>query len=143
MSFLSRRHICCAAVLLLLQTNTQAELSIIVSAKRAPIKLAQDDVAKLFLAKTTTFPDGLRALPVDQNSGTPARDLFITKVLDKSESQLKAYWSRVVFTGVGTPPKEVGGDNEVKKLVADNPNFIGYIDKTKLDNSVIAVMSIE
>lgn len=132
-----------ATLLLFLHGNLQADLAIIVSAKRNPIKMSQEDVSKIFLAKTTTFADGSRALPVDQTSGTPLRELFNAKVLDKSESQLKAYWSRVVFTGTGTPPKEVGGDNEVKKLVADNPNLIGYIDQTKLDSSVVAIFSIE
>ena len=94
-------------------------------------------------AADASAADGMRALPVDQTSGTPMREQFNARVLDKSDSQLKAYWSRVVFTGTGTPPKEVGGDNEVKKLVADNPNLIGYIDKTKLDSSVVAILSIE
>lgn len=132
-----------ASLLVFLHGNLQADLAVIVSAKRSPVKMTQEDVSKIFLAKTTTFADGSRALPVDQTSGTPLRDLFNAKVLDKSDGQLKAYWSRVVFTGTGTPPKEVGGDNEVKKLVADNPNLIGYIDKTKLDSSVVAILSIE
>lgn len=132
-----------ATLLLLLHGNLQADLAVIISAKRPALKMSQEEVAKVFLAKTTTFADGMRALPVDQTSGTPLREQFNAKVLDKSDSQLKAYWSRVVFTGTGTPPKEVGGDNEVKKLVADNPNLIGYIDKTKLDSSVVAILSIE
>lgn len=132
-----------ASLLLLLHGSVQAELAIIISAKRPALKMSQEEVAKVFLAKTTTYSDGMRAFPIDQTSGTPMREQFNAKVLDKSDGQLKAYWSRVVFTGTGTPPKEVGGDNEVKKLVADNPNLIGYIDKTKLDNSVVAILSIE
>ena len=64
-------------------------------------------------------------------------------MLEKNDSQLRAYWSRVVFTGIGKPPSEHGGDVEIRKLVADNPNVIGYIDKNKLDDSVHAVLLIE
>ncbi len=132
-----------AGLLCLLHANVQADLAIIVSAKRPPLKMTQEEVAKIYLAKATTFPDGQRALPVDQSRGNAPRDAFIEKVLDKSDSQLRAYWSCVVFTGIGKPPSEHGGDNEIKKLVADNPNLIGYIDKSKLDSSVAAVLLVE
>ncbi len=132
-----------AGLLCLLHAQAQAEIAVIASAKRPPIKLTQEEVAKIYLAKSTTFPDGQRALPIDQSRGNPVRDLFVDKVLDKSDSQLRAYWSRVVFTGVGKPPSEHGGDNEIKKLVAENPNLIGYIDKSKLDSSVVAVLLVE
>lgn len=131
-------------LLMLLAGNAaHAELAVIVSAKRPATKMSTDEVAKVFLAKATTFPDGQRALPVDQSKGNPARDYFAEKVLEKNDSQLRAYWSRVVFTGIGKPPSEHGGDAEIRKLVADNPNVIGYIDKNKLDDSVHAVLLIE
>lgn len=132
-----------AGLLCLLHINAQAELAVIVSAKRPVIKMTLEEVAKVYLAKATTFPDGQRALPIDQSRGLPIRDYFIEKVLDKSDSQLRAYWSRVVFTGIGKPPSEHGNDTDIRRLVADNPNLIGYIDKSKLDSSVVAVLLVE
>lgn len=113
-----------------------AEVVVIVSAKNANYGLEKTDVEQIFLGKTSTFPDGSKAVPIDQNEGSASRDAFNDRVLGKSASQLKAYWSRLIFTGKGTPPKESGNDAEVKALVADNPNLVGYVDAKVVDSSV-------
>jgi ABC-type phosphate transport system substrate-binding protein len=120
----------------LLAPLAQAEVAVIVSASNANAAMSDKDIAKLFLGKTKSFPDGKQAIPVDQNAGTPARDAFRDTVLGKSASQLKSYWSRLIFTGKGTPPKESGDDAGVKALVADNPDLIGYVDASVVDGSV-------
>lgn len=115
---------------------TSAEVSVIVSASNGNANLDQDTIARVFLGKSKNFPDGSQAVPVDQNSGTASREAFNSTVLGKSSSQLKAYWSRLIFTGKGTPPKESGDDAAVKDLVANNPNLIGYVDSSVVDGSV-------
>jgi hypothetical protein len=42
----------------------------------------------------------------------------------------------MVFTGKGTPPKEVADDAAVKSFVATTPGAVGYIDESKVDASV-------
>lgn len=64
------------------------------------------------------------------------RTAFDDGIIGKSASQLKSYWSKLVFTGKGTPPQEVSSEDEIKKLVASNPNMIGYIDAANVDSSV-------
>jgi ABC-type phosphate transport system substrate-binding protein len=113
-----------------------AEVSVIVSASNGNANLDQDTIARVFLGKSKNFPDGSQAVPVDQNAGTASREAFNSTVLGKSSSQLKAYWSRLIFTGKGTPPKESGDDAAVKDLVANNPNLIGYVDSSVVDGSV-------
>ncbi|MNP49690.1 hypothetical protein D3C76_1438950 [compost metagenome] len=57
----------------------------------------------------------------------------------KSASQLKAHWSKIIFTGRGQPPQAVSSSAEVKKRVAENPGTIGYIDAREVDGSVRAL----
>lgn len=117
----------------------QAEIAVIVSASNANGSLDQNTISRVFLGKSKNFPDGSQAVPVDQNAGTASREAFSSTVLGKSASQLKAYWSRLIFTGKGTPPKESGDDAAVKDLVAKNPNLIGYVDSSVVDGSVKVV----
>ncbi len=116
-----------------------AETAVIVSASNGNGTLDQDTIARIFLGKTSRFPDGSQAIPVDQNEGSAVRDGFNDAVLGKSSSQLKAYWSRLIFTGKGTPPKESGSDADITALVAKNPNLIGYVDSAAVDASVKVV----
>lgn len=118
-----------------------AEVVVVVSAKSPVGPLTADQAAQIFLGKSATFPGGGQAVPIDQAESAPARSDFYQKVTGKDASQLKAYWSKIVFTGKGQPPKEVPGNADVKKLVAENPSLIGYIDKGAVDSSVKAVLT--
>lgn len=118
---------------------SNAEIAVIVSSDNANASISSADISKMFLGKTKSFPNGSQATPIDQNDGNPAREEFNSKVLDKSESQLKSYWSRLIFTGKGTPPKQLADDAAVKAAVAGNPEMIGYIDASAVDGSVKVV----
>ncbi len=102
--------------------------------------LDKSSISRIFLGKAKTFPDGSSVTPINQNEGTPITDEFNDKVLGRSASQLKAYWSKLVFTGKGTPPKKVATDAEVIQMVANNPDMIGYISGDG-DGSVKVVAS--
>jgi hypothetical protein len=53
---------------------------------------------------------------------------------------MNAYWARMLFTGRGQPPVESGDSAPIKRLIAENPNLIGYIDKKDLDVSVRSLL---
>ena len=119
-----------------------AEVVVIVSTKNPITALSAEQASDLFLGNASTFAGGSQAVPIDQVEGSPARDEFYAKAASKSPSQLKAYWSKVIFTGKGRPPKEVPDSAAVKKLVADNPNIIAYIDKSAVESSVKVVLTV-
>ena len=81
-------------------------------------------------------------MPLDLAFGAPLRNEFYAKVAAKSPPLLKAHWTKMIFTGRGHPPKEVANSAAVRRMVADNPALIGYIDKADLDASVKAVLLV-
>ena len=111
-----------------------ADTIVIVNLKQAS-KLTPTDIRNIYLGNKKSFPDGSTAIPVALKDGK-ARDQFMAEVLSKTEGQYKAIWSRLMFTGTGQPPREVDNEEEVKKVVAANPNIIGFIDSSKLDATV-------
>ncbi|MDM7860477.1 phosphate ABC transporter substrate-binding protein [Alteromonas sp. ASW11-36] len=126
------------AVLLILSWQAIAETVVIVH----PSNSAQIDakqVQRIFLGKEKKFSDGAESIPVNQIADSSVRSDFDTTVLGRSSSQVSAYWSKLVFTGKGVPPKEVTNDAEVLALVAKNPSAIGYVDAASVDSSVKVV----
>ncbi|MDP5138795.1 phosphate ABC transporter substrate-binding protein [Rheinheimera baltica] len=105
--------------------------------------LTQDDLVRLYTGKMSSFPDGSSAIPVNLNDSAPLRADFDQKALGRSSSQVKAYWSKLVFTGKGTPPKEVASDSEVLSLVANNPNLIGYVSSDAVSDNVKVLLTID
>ena len=134
----STKNLLCATLLATVSGFAQAEIAVIVNPANGDA-ITKDDIANLYLAKTKTFPGGKNATPLDRPEGSPTRVDFVAKVIDKDEAQMKSYWSRLIFTGKGVPPKVVESDAEVKDLVARNPDSIGFIDAAAADASVKVV----
>ena len=115
-----------------------AEVAIIVHPSNNN-SLDENSIKRIFLGKNKKFDNGNKIIPMNQNQGANARTEFGKKVLSKSDSQLKAYWSKLIFTGKGTPPDEKSNDAEILKFIANTPDAIGYIDASAVDDSVKVV----
>lgn len=114
----------------------QAETVVIVSAKNPASRMFSEQAAQFFLGKSTMFT------PVDQAEGSAIRAEFYHKIADKDPAQVKAIWSKLVFTGKATAPKEYKSNAEIRKAVADDPKAIGYIDKSAVDDSVKVILTL-
>ncbi|MDP9084359.1 MAG: phosphate ABC transporter substrate-binding protein [Pseudomonadota bacterium] len=114
----------------------QADVVAVVSARSAITSLSKNEVADIFLGKTNRFPGGETVMPIDQAESSPLRDEFYLKFTGKSPAQLRAHWSKIIFTGRGQPPPAVSNSVEMKKRVAADPAAIGYIERNTVDGTV-------
>ncbi|RCW68234.1 hypothetical protein [Pseudorhodoferax soli] len=121
----------------------QAQVAVVVGAKSATAAMTADQVAGIFLGKSNQLPGGAAAAAADLPESAAVREQFYTKVTGKSSAQVKAGWSRLVFSGKATPPKELAGAAEMKSFVAANPDAIGYIEKSAVDGSVKVVLNVD
>ncbi len=133
----------CAAVLCLLATSVAwSDIAVIVHPSNSST-ISEEDVSRIYLGKVKTFPDGSEVIPVELAEGDVLWEKFINQVLKKSNQQIKSYWAQLLFTGKGTPPKAIASGSELKRLVAQNPALIGYIDSSEVDSSVRVVLEIK
>ena len=132
----------CAAMMAAAPVHAAAEVVVIVSAKSPLASLRPDQVADIFLGHLASLPDVGQVTALDQQVGSSQRDEFYIKVAAKTPPLIKAYWSKMIFTGRGQPPKEVPNSAAVRKMVADNPGLIGYVDRSALDASVKPVLVV-
>ncbi|WP_248795514.1 phosphate ABC transporter substrate-binding protein [Pseudomonas sp. MWU13-2105] len=120
-------------------TLAMAEVVVVVAAANPLQALTRNQVADIFLGKTNRFPNGKPAIALDQMEGSAPRDEFYTAFTGKSAAQLKAHWSKIIFTGRGQPPEALSNSTEVKKRIAGNPDSIGYIEAGEVDAGVRAL----
>jgi ABC-type phosphate transport system substrate-binding protein len=143
MHFRNARRLLAAVLLALLAPCAGASELVVIVAANSPVGLLRaDQVADIFLGQVGYFPDGGEAVALDQGVGSPLRNEFYSKVTSKSPALVKAYWTKMIFTGRGQPPKEARNSAAIRKLVADNPSLIGYIDRSALDASVKPVLLV-
>jgi len=124
-----------------LQGAARAELVVVVNPQSQVAQLSAQEVEDLFLAKKQKLPSGEKAMPIDQ-AQAEIKEAFYSKVANKNLAQLKAYWSKLIFTGKATPLTEVPTDAEVIAAVAATPGAIGYINKEAVTEQVKPVMNL-
>lgn len=124
-----------SAALLGMVSLAQAEVAVIVNpgAAKAP---SQSDVANIFLGKDKSMKG------VDQAGWTPAKEAFYAGVANKNESQLKSYWSGLIFTGKGQPLASVADNAAMVAKVAAEADAIGYVDSAAVNDSVKVLFTL-
>ena len=125
----------CLLVAAVLQ-QAHAEIVVIVSAKSTAATMTAAEVSQIYLGKSTSMK------PIDMSDKSPVRGQFYSKVAGKDEAQVKAIWSKLVFTGKATPPKELPSSADVVKAVAADPRAIGYVEKSAVDSSVKVILDV-
>ena len=132
------RKIAVAAVMVMFSASAFAEVVVIVHPSNSSAINAKN-VQRIFLGKEKKFANGSAVTPINQASGAAVRGEFDTSVLGRSSTQVSAYWSKLVFTGKGIPPKEVADDAAVVAAVAADATAIGYVDSSAVTGDVKAV----
>lgn len=122
-------------VLCLTSSLAFAEVAVIVHPANAN-QISDDDIKRIFLGKNKKFANGDSINAINLKSGDATRTEFERKALGKSSSQVKAYWSKLIFSGKAKPLKELASDGDVLSMVSSTPNAIAYIDASKVDASV-------
>ena len=120
---------------LLVSASAFAQVAVVTGPGGAAI--TKDQLANIYLGRSFDLK------PIDLPEGNATREAFYKKATDRDQAQIKAVWSRVVFTGKGQAPAVQGDAAAVKKAVAADPKAIGYIDKAAVDGSVKVVLTLD
>lgn len=115
--------------------SASAQIAVVMNPNAAPV--TKDQLANLYLGRSADLK------PVDQPEGSPIRADFYKKATDRDPPQIKAIWSKIIFTGRGQPPLVLPDSAAVKKAVNSDPKAIGYIEKSAVDASVKVVYSLD
>ena len=123
------------ATLATASTLASAEVAVIMNAG-ASAAPSQAEVANIFLGKDTSLKG------LDQKGWNPTKERFYSALTNKNESQLKSYWSGLVFTGKGQPLQSMDDDAAVIAKVGSEANAIGYIDTSAVNDKVKVLFTL-
>ena len=114
-----------------------AEETVLVNGASTVADLSEDDLKDYYLGKKASWPDGSKVVVVVLKDGASHEKLM--GKLGKSSSQFTTGWKKLVFTGKGAMPEQVGSEDELVAFVAKTPGAIGYADAGKVKDGVKAV----
>ncbi len=121
---------------LLLGTNVQAEIAVIVAPSVTLDSVDIEQIERLYLNRPNRYPYGIKLVAIAQKSGSGIRQEFLHKTLSKTEGEVAKYWSKRMFSGKGRPPVQYDGDSAVIRKVTESPGTLGYIDSESVDERV-------
>jgi ABC-type phosphate transport system substrate-binding protein len=102
-------------------------------------KLTRDEAVNIFMGRYKKLPSGITALPVDAIGD---KDGFYKALVGKELPEIQSYWARLVFSGQGSPPRQMENAEEVIDVVANNKGAIGYVDRKKVNARVKIILDL-
>lgn len=127
-----------ASILLVTSFASLADISVIVNAANTD-SLDAKTIKRIYLGKIKTFPNGDKVTVLTLNDDAPETEQFRKNALRKSNSQFKSYWSKLAFTGKGTPPTEISNNVEMINAIKSDTSSIGFIDSNSVTGDVKVV----
>lgn len=124
---------------LLCSSLAQADI-VVISHSSGPDSITQNQVRDIYLNRSQQLPNGEKATPFELSEGNAGRAEFHDKITSRNDAQLKAFWSKQVFTGRGQPPAEAASPAAMKAQVSSTPGSIGYMDEADVDSSVKVIL---
>jgi ABC-type phosphate transport system substrate-binding protein len=129
-------------VLMLLSSSLWAQAKsykVIVNPSNRLTSISYENVSRIFLKKTTKFPNGLSASPVDLPGNSVVREHFSLDVHGKPASAVEVYWQQLIFSGRDIPPVQKN-EKGVLDFVRSNEDAIGYVAATADTSGVKVVL---
>jgi phosphate transport system substrate-binding protein len=117
--------------------TAQAEpVAIVVDPNNPKADISLEELKQLFLGKRGEWPDGARAVPVDLEAGSAAREAFNAAVLKMDQAAVERHWTDQKMRGAGVSPKVASSPASALKLVARVRGGVAYVPVSAVDSSV-------
>lgn len=130
-----------AALLFTLPLLGHAELVVVTSNQSTITELTKSEVRQIFSGQSRQI-GGNRVQPLDLPSSSNFRETFYRELMGRSPEQMRAYWTRLIFTGQGQPPREVSGAQEMSALLNSSAEFIGYLPASEVGSNMKVLLRI-
>lgn len=114
--------------------EAQEAIAVIVHPDNPLTTISRDELRRFYLGTSTTLPNRESVLLLESST---VRERFYATALGMSLDRVKRHWIGVVFSGQsGTPPKEVGGPDELRQFVATHRGAIAFLAARDVSGSV-------
>jgi phosphate transport system substrate-binding protein len=128
-----------AVVLVLLAPAAAAggDVALIVHPQNPVTDVSWREVVAMFREEQQHWKPGERIYLIMQETGTPERALVLRRVYRMSEVELKRFWLGKLFRGeIVAFPHVVASNAAAKRIVAQAPNALAFIDAAAADSTV-------
>ncbi|MFY0686584.1 MAG: hypothetical protein JXQ90_05440 [Cyclobacteriaceae bacterium] len=131
--------------IVLMSFSALSQETVIIVNNDNPVETMKSIEVKLYYMRKVkqVWPDlGEQIVPVGSSVDSPARKLFLSKIMKLSSKQLDAYFKQRQFANGEALPPALGSDEEIIKYVSENKGAIGYVSQAAFSASGGVVKSV-
>lgn len=114
------------------------QMVVVVSKTSAVDALNNKNIANIFLTRTNRYPNGSKAVPIELSGGLLRND-FYQEISGKTPMELTAYWTTLIFSGRGRPPKGYADINSLIDRLETSPTAISYLSLAQVTDNMKVV----
>lgn len=111
-------------------------MEIIVNHSVPETKYTVNDLRSIFAMQYQIWPNGKKIHVFVLSDDDPIHREFTKTKLNMFPHQFRRIWDRLIFSGTGQGPRQVGSMEEMIKKIMTTPNSIGYADYEPIDNKI-------
>jgi chemotaxis protein histidine kinase CheA len=100
---------------------------------------SREAIRNVYLGKTSVWPNGTTARPMNRPSGSAAGRKFFGGVLGMSGGEFKEHWSSLQLSGGGIAPSTISSAETMVAKVAATRGGIGYVLESELPSNTSGV----
>jgi hypothetical protein len=102
-------------------------------------KMSKDEVVNVYMGRNRKLPSGVTAQPLDLENPLTEKAHFYNTMVNKELPEISSYWARLIFSGQGSPPRQVASTEQAIDLVGRLKGAIAYVDRKRIDKRVKVV----
>jgi hypothetical protein len=99
-------------------------------------KMSKDEVINIYMGRYRKMPNGETALALDLSKPQGEKAHFYNLMVGKELPEINSYWARLMFSGQGSPPRQIDSVEELITIISSNKGALAYMDRKKVDKRV-------
>lgn len=118
-------------------------LVVIINPQSHLSNLTRSQVINIYMGRQKKLTDKYFALPLDLNNSNKFKKKFYKVLLNKELPEINSYWARLIFSGQGSPPRQMDSYDDIRHTVLNNLGAIGYLPESELTNKLKRVYTLK
>ena len=121
-------------------TSHADDIVVITNINNHNTQVSESEAINIFMGRFRQFADGTKAKPFDNDN---IKNDFYKKLVNKSASEIKAYWATLIFSGRTLPPKSLKDTKNVINAVTQEIEAISYIPASQVNHKVKVLLILK
>jgi len=121
-----------------------AESLVVIVNPLSPVQqLSRSEVINIYMGRQKKLGQNDTALPLDLGGINPTKKAFYLQLLNKQLSEINSYWARLMFSGQGSPPRQLDSVSDIKQTIRNNIGAIGYLPYSEVPDDLRIVFILK